>query len=78
MATEMETTNINTDSFLPPTALKKTKKRSANDETEMQIDDETGIEGAKIQSSSAPKAKRTKNSEVRKLAVPPHRLVFVC
>ncbi|KAL5275687.1 PNO1 family protein [Megaselia abdita] len=73
MASEMETTNISTDSFLPPSASKKTKKRSANDDAEMQIDDATGIEGAKIQNTNAPKAKRSKNSEVRKLAVPPHR-----
>lgn len=73
MATEMETTNISTDSFLPPSSSRKLKKRSANDDTEMQIDDATGIEGARIQNASAPKAKRSKNSEVRKLAVPPHR-----
>ncbi|KAM7348809.1 RNA-binding protein pno1 [Cochliomyia hominivorax] len=64
----MEVENIKVDDILP---TRSAKKRTHNDDTEMQVDETTGIEGA-VRKSQPPKAKRVK-SEVRKIAVPPHR-----
>ncbi|XP_075158315.1 RNA-binding protein pno1 [Haematobia irritans] len=64
----MEVENIKVDDILP---TKVAKKRSFNDDTEMQVDEPTGIEGS-VRKSQPPKAKRIK-SEMRKIAVPPHR-----
>lgn len=64
----MEVENIKVDDILP---ARTAKKRTHNEDTEMQVDESTGIEGA-IRKSLPPKAKRIK-SEVRKIAVPPHR-----
>ena len=63
----METENINIEEFLP--ATKKGKKRTADDDSQMQVDESSDTFTLKAQ---APKAKRTK-SDVRKLSVPPHR-----
>ncbi|XP_005184464.1 RNA-binding protein pno1 [Musca domestica] len=64
----MEVENIKVDDILP---TRVAKKRSRNDDTEMQVDEATGIEGS-VSKNQPPKAKRVK-SEVRKIAVPPHR-----
>lgn len=64
----MDAENIKLDDILPK---RSGKKRSLNEECEMQVDDATGIEGG-VRKNLPPKAKRTK-SEVRKIAVPPHR-----
>ncbi|KAI8128284.1 hypothetical protein FF38_04845 [Lucilia cuprina] len=64
----MEVENIKVDDILP---TRTAKKRSLNDDSEMQVDETTGIEGA-VRKSLPPKAKRVK-SEMRKIAVPPHR-----
>lgn len=64
----MEVENIKVDDILP---TRVAKKRSCNDDSEMQVDEATGIEGA-VRKSQPPKAKRIK-SEMRKIAVPPHR-----
>ncbi|TDG42989.1 hypothetical protein AWZ03_010574 [Drosophila navojoa] len=69
----MEVDTINVDIFGP---TKKAKKRNANvtdQDVEMQVDAATGIEGKERSShGQAPKAKRIR-SEMRKVAVPPHR-----
>lgn len=81
---EVETTDINTDDFLPSKSQKrnqnKGKKRTIssttanNDDAEqMQVDEISGIEGAA--KTNMPKKKRKKQAsvEVRKVAVPSHR-----
>lgn len=75
--------NIDADAFLPPAGRKQVKtgkKRtisstSAGAEEQMQVDESTGIEGAR--KTHAPKSKRKKNTaiEIRKVPVPSHRLV---
>lgn len=75
--------NIDTDAFLPPAGrqqMKTGKKRTISTssgavEEQMQVDETTGIEGAR--KTNAPKAKRKKSTavEVRKVPVPSHRLV---
>lgn len=74
--------NIDTDTFLPPagrqqakTGKKRTISTSAGAEEQMQIDESTGIEGAR--KTQTPKAKRKKHTaiEVRKIPVPSHRFV---
>lgn len=74
--------NIDTDSFLAPSGRQQTKagkKRtistSAGAEEQMQVDETTGIEGAR--KTNAPKAKRKKNTaiEIRKIPVPSHRFI---
>lgn len=74
--------NIDTDAFLPPAGrqqVKAGKKRtistSAGAEEQMQVDETTGIEGAR--KTNAPKAKRKKHTavEMRKIPVPSHRFV---
>ncbi|XP_004527116.1 RNA-binding protein pno1 [Ceratitis capitata] len=67
----MEVENIKSDDFQPPTALKKATKRSAEQNTSMQIDEESLLQETK-QRHQAPRAKRQK-SDVRKISVPPHR-----
>uniref|UniRef100_A0A1I8P534 K Homology domain-containing protein n=1 Tax=Stomoxys calcitrans TaxID=35570 RepID=A0A1I8P534_STOCA len=64
----MEVENIKVDDILP---TRVAKKRSCHDDSEMQVDEPTGIEGV-ARKSQPPKAKRIK-SEMRKIAVPPHR-----
>lgn len=73
-------TNIDTDAFLPPSGRqqpkagkKRTVSTAGNGEEQMQIDETTGIEGAR--KTNAPKTKRKKhtNVEIRKIPVPPHR-----
>lgn len=85
MDTEVAT-NIDADVFMPSkkSQLKAGKKRTisstasghGNDDQQMQVDEATGIEGSR--KSSAPKNKRKKHTsvELRKIAVPSHRLVF--
>lgn len=78
-----QTTNIDTDAFLPPAGrqqVKTPKKRSISTSSgavdeQMQVDEATGIEGAR--KTNAPKAKRKKQAavEMRKIPVPSHRLV---
>lgn len=72
--------NIDTGVFLPPAGrqqLKVGKKRtistSAGAEEQMQVDESTGIEGAR--KTNAPKTKRKKHTavEIRKIPVPSHR-----
>lgn len=75
--------NIDTDAFLPPAGrqqVKTGKKRTISTssgvvEEQMQVDETTGIEGAR--KTNAPKAKRKKHTavEIRKIPVPSHRLV---
>lgn len=74
--------NIDADVFLPPTgrqAQKSGKKRTISTsngaEEQMQVDETTGIEGAR--KTNAPKAKRKRHTaiEVRKIPVPSHRFV---
>lgn len=77
-----KSTNIDTDAFLPPAGRqqakagkKRTISTSAGAEEQMQVDETTGIEGAR--KTQAPKAKRKKpaNVEIRKIPVPSHRFV---
>lgn len=70
--------NIDTDAFMPPNGRqqqKAGKKRSISTtvEEQMQVDEVSGIEGAR--KTNAPKTKRKKhtNAEIRKIPVPPHR-----
>lgn len=78
--------NIDTDAFLPPVGRqqskqqakagkKRTNSTSAGADEQMQVDETTGIEGAR--KTQAPKAKRKKpaNVEIRKVPVPSHRFV---
>ena len=74
--------NIDTDAFLPPAGRqqakagkKRTISTSAGAEEQMQVDEASGIEGAR--KTQAPKAKRKKpaNVEIRKIPVPSHRFV---
>lgn len=74
--------NIDTDAFLPPAGRKHVKigkKRtistSAGADDQMQVDESSGIEGAR--KTQAPKAKRKKHTsiEIRKIPVPSHRFV---
>lgn len=75
--------NIDTDAFMPPAGrqqMKAGKKRTISTssgvmEEQMQVDETTGIEGAR--KTNAPKAKRKKPTaiEVRKIPVPSHRFV---
>lgn len=79
-------TNIDADAFMPSkkSQLKAGKKRTisstasghGNDDEQMQVDEVTGIEGSR--KSSAPKSKRKKHTsvELRKIAVPSHRLAL--
>lgn len=75
--------NIDADAFMPSKKgpLKAGKKRTisnaasvVDDDQQMQVDETTGIEGGR--KSNAPKNKRKKhtNVEIRKIAVPSHRL----
>lgn len=77
--------NIDTDAFLPPAGrqqVKTGKKRTISTtsagamEEQMQVDETTGIEGAR--KTNAPKAKRKKHTavEIRKIPVPSHRFVL--
>lgn len=76
-------TNIDTDAFLPPAGrqqAKTGKKRTISTSSgavdeQMQVDETTGIEGAR--KTNTPKAKRKKHTavEIRKIPVPSHRLV---
>lgn len=78
--------NIDTDAFLPPSGRQQSKstklgkKRTISTATagdeQMQIDESTGIEGAR--KTQAPKSKRKKptNVEIRKIAVPSHRFIM--
>lgn len=78
-----KTANIDTDAFLPPAGrqqVKAGKKRTISTSSgavdeQMQVDEATGIEGAR--KTNAPKIKRKKQTavEIRKIAVPSHRLV---
>lgn len=84
MDTEMAA-NIDADAFMPskksqPKAGKKRTISSTaaghdHDDQQMQVDETTGIEGGR--KSHAPKTKRKKHTavELRKIAVPSHRLV---
>lgn len=74
--------NIDADVFLPPAGRqqqkvgkKRTISTSNGAEEQMQVDETTGIEGAR--KTNAPKAKRKKNTaiEMRKIPVPSHRFV---
>lgn len=75
--------NIDTHAFLPPAGRQQAKagnKRTISTssgavEEHMQVDDNTGTEGAR--KTNAPKAKRKKHTtvEIRKIPVPSHRLV---
>lgn len=75
--------NIDTEAFLPPAGRQQTKtgkKRTISTssgaiEEQMQVDETTGIEGAR--KANAPKAKRKKHTavEMRKIPVPSHRFV---
>lgn len=79
---DVDTTNINTDVFVPSKTQKKNqnkaKKRTIssttndNDGDLMQVDDVSGIEGTA--KTNLPKKKRKKTEvEIRKIAVPSHR-----
>lgn len=80
----MDTDDVNIDAvtFLPAAATKTTssgdkgKKRALSEGDQMVVDDATGIEGTVRQ---APRRKRKKQNslELRKIPVPPHRLVLV-
>lgn len=73
--------NIDTDAFLPPAGrqqVKTGKKRTISTSSgavdeQMQVDEATGIEGAR--KTNGPKIKRKKQSatEIRKIPVPSHR-----
>lgn len=74
--------NIDTDVFLPAAGRqqakagkKRTISTSAGAEEQMQVDEATGIEGAR--KTHAPKNKRKKHTsvEIRKVPVPSHRFV---
>lgn len=77
-----KSTNIDTDAFLPPDGrqqVKAGKKRTLSTSSgavdeQMQVDETTGIEGAR--KTNAPKTKRKKHTaiEIRKIPVPSHRL----
>lgn len=77
--------NIDTDEFVPAKSSKNKqnkagKKRTLSstidiDEEQMQIDDATGIEGARKSAAVTTKRKKFTNAEIRKVAVPPHRFV---
>lgn len=77
-----KTANIDTDAFLPAAGrqhVKAAKKRTISTsngavEEQMQVDETTGIEGAR--KTNAPKSKRKKQTavEIRKIPVPSHRL----
>lgn len=80
---EVETTDINTDDFLPSKSQKrnqnKGKKRTIssttanNDDEQMQVDEISGIEGAAKTNLPKKKRKKTPAVELRKVAVPSHR-----
>lgn len=75
--------NIDTDAFLPPAGRQQTKagkKRTISTssgavEEHMQVDETTGIEGARKKNAPKPKRKKHTAVEIRKIPVPSHRLV---
>lgn len=78
--------NIDTDEFLPSKSLKNTKNKAGkkrtlsstmdiDEEQQMQVDDASGIEGARKSTAVKTKRKKFTNAEVRKIPVPPHRFV---
>lgn len=71
MESGTETINISTDSFLPGSS----KKRRAEDVSGMEIDPSTGIEGQSTKKEPRPKKFKSEGKvNIRKIAVPPHRL----
>lgn len=74
----MSTDQIDVTSFLPKKAGKKRNKPTDEDE-EMTVVDESGIEGnVKSNTSGTSKAKRVKKADSMKIGVPIKRYAVLC
>lgn len=78
---DAEMDNLNVNQFLPSTKidnkLNKGKKRAISEGDQMLVDEINGIEGTPQTNKPKIKRKKQSNLELRKIAVPAHRFVYI-